>query len=102
MVSVLALALNLSVPVLAVVMLVWGLGWTLNHAGLSTVLTDLPREVLNEAASLNSSVRFVSGGAGMALGGMLLKQDFDTGFLVFAAALGLLLVSSRYLVCRRA
>ena len=47
------LLLKLPLGLLALVMVVWGLGWTFNHVGLATMLTDLPAELLNEAASLN-------------------------------------------------
>lgn len=62
--SVFLLMFKTPLIVLVILMIIWGLGWTLNHAGLSTMLTDLPKEFINEAASLNSSVRFISGGLG--------------------------------------
>lgn len=78
----------------ALLMVLWGAGWTFNHAGLSTLLTDMPKEYLNEAASLNSSVRFISGGLGVALGGLIMQQSFVLGFTVFGACLiGLLFLS---------
>ena len=77
-------------------MILWGVGWTFNHAGLSTLLTDMPKEYLNEAASLNSSVRFISGGLGVALGGMIMQQSFVLGFTVFGTCLvGLLFLSKK-------
>jgi predicted MFS family arabinose efflux permease len=84
--------------VLALVMLVWGLGWTFNHAGLSTMLTDLPKGLLNEAASLNSSVRFLSGGLGTVLGGLLMQKNLNLNFIVFGIALILLAFLARKLV----
>ena len=83
---------------IAIVMIVWGLGWTFNHAGLSTMLTDLPGDFLNEAASLNSSVRFVSGGIGVALGEFLLRRSFNPGFILTGVSLIALLVFSRKLL----
>ncbi|MFH1877032.1 MAG: MFS transporter [Candidatus Omnitrophota bacterium] len=82
---------------LSVLMIVWGLGWTLNHAGISTILTDLPREFLNEAASLNSGVRFLSGGLGMFLGGIVMQKSFILGFSVAAVLLAALLLFSKRL-----
>lgn len=79
-------------------MIVWGFGWTLNHAGLSTQLTDLPKELIPEAASLNSSVRFISGGVGVAAGGWLMQRSFTLGFTVLAAGLIVLLVFSSKLL----
>lgn len=95
--SVFSLMFKLPVIVLALIMLIWGVGWTFNHAGLSTMLTDLPKEFLNEAASLNSSVRFISGGLGAALGGMIMQKNFSAGFLVFG--LGLILLKIRRWKC---
>ncbi len=89
------LLLKLPLGLLALVMMIWGLGWTFNHAGLSTMLTDLPGEFLNEAASLNSAVRFISGGLGVSLGGLIMQKSFFLGFLVFGLGLLVLLVFSR-------
>lgn len=90
--SAFLLILKLSPLLLAALMIIWGLGWTFNHAGISTVLTDLPQEFLNEAASLNSSVRFISGGVGAALGGWLMQKSFILGFTIFGfCLLGLLI-----------
>ena len=93
-VSVSLFMLQSPLLVLALLMILWGVGWTFNHAGLSTLLTDMPKEYLNEAASLNSSVRFISGGLGVALGGMIMQQSFVLGFTVFGSCLiGLLFLS---------
>jgi predicted MFS family arabinose efflux permease len=95
----LALLFWSSAVTLGIIMAVWGLGWTFNHAGLSTLLTDLPKEFLNEAASLNSSVRFVSGGIGVALGGLVMQKSFSLGFVLFGACLmGLLLLTRRLII----
>ncbi|MFH1127784.1 MAG: MFS transporter [Candidatus Omnitrophota bacterium] len=83
--SVFLLIFKVPVIILALLMVIWGLGWTFNHAGLSTMLTDLPKEFLNEAASLNSAVRFISGGLGAVLGGILMQRSFNLGFIVFGA-----------------
>jgi predicted MFS family arabinose efflux permease len=96
--SVLALIFKAPPVVLALLMIIWGLGWTFNHAGLSTMLTDLPKEFLNEAASLNSSVRFISGGLGALLGGILIQKGFVFSFLTFGVSLLVLLVFARNLL----
>ncbi|MFA5090601.1 MAG: MFS transporter [Candidatus Omnitrophota bacterium] len=73
---------------------IWGLGWAVNHAGVSVSLTDLPKSFLNESASLNSSVRFISGGLGVALGGWFMQRGLEMGFAVFGfCLLGLLFLS---------
>jgi DHA1 family purine base/nucleoside efflux pump-like MFS transporter len=80
------------------IMFIWGLGWTFNHAGISTFLTDLPHKHLYESASLNSSVRFLSGGLGAAFGGVLARWDFNLEFVFFAFCLVLLFVFSKRLI----
>ena len=97
-ISVFLLLFKLPLAILALLMIAWGLGWTFNHAGLSTILTDLPEEFLNEAASLNSGVRFISGGIGAFLGGLLMQQSFKLGFIAFGACLLALLFLSKALV----
>ncbi|MBU0548602.1 MAG: MFS transporter [Candidatus Omnitrophica bacterium] len=87
--------IKLPLSLLALVMFIWGLGWTFNHVGLATMLTDLPEELLNEAASLNSGVRFISGGIGVSLGGVIMQKSFTLGFLVFGSGLLILLYLSR-------
>jgi len=89
------LILKLPFVLLVVVMILWGLSWTFNHAGLATLLTDLPAEFLNEAASLNSGVRFISGGLGASLGGLIMQKSFTLGFLVFGSGLLVLLIFTR-------
>jgi len=86
-VSVALLIFKVPVFILALIMIIWGLGWTFNHAGISTMLTDLPKKFLHEAASLNSSVRFISGGIGMVLCGFVMKESFKLGFLIFGTGL---------------
>jgi len=89
-----AFLLMLRAPVFAfaIILMLWGLGWAVNHAGVSTMLTDLPGELINEAASLNSSVRFISGGLGAVLGGFLMQKSFFLGFGAFGVGLACLLL----------
>jgi len=95
MVCVFSLLLKLPLSLLSLVMIFWGLSWTFNHVGLATMLTDLPAEFLNEAASLNSGVRFIAGGIGVSFGGWLMHKSFNLGLMVLGSALVLLLFSSR-------
>ena len=81
------LALSPGTAFLSVSMLIWGFGWAFNHAGVSTLLADLPPSVLNEVAGLNSSLRFLSGGAGVLAGNLLLSRSFAAGFIFFGIAL---------------
>ncbi|MBI4707369.1 MAG: MFS transporter [Candidatus Omnitrophica bacterium] len=96
--SVFVLIVKLPLFLIALIMIVWGLGWTFNHSGLSTILTDLPKEFLNESASLNSSVRFVAGGVGVVIGGLLLREDFNFGFVILGVCLFLLAMFSKRLL----
>lgn len=96
--SVIALAAGMPLAWLAGAMAIWGLGWTFNHAGLSTILTDLPKESLHEAASLNSGVRFLSGGLGAAAAGFLMQKSFAPAFAAFALGLAGLLAAGSVLL----
>jgi predicted MFS family arabinose efflux permease len=91
-----------SVVVLFALMFVWGLGWTFNHAGISTNLCDLPHRLLHESTSLNSAVRFLSGGLGAVFGGMVAQRSFQIEFGVGAGCLLLLVLFSRKLVLTEA
>ena len=93
--SIFILLLKLPLAILFLVMVAWGLGWTFNHVGLATMLTDLPKELLNEAASLNSGVRFLAGGVGVSLSGLIMSKSFSLGFIIFGSALFLLLLSGK-------
>lgn len=93
--SVFLLMFKLPLFILFVMMIIWGLGWTFNHAGVSTLLTDLPRKFLNESASLNSSVRFMAGGLGSVVGGILMQKSLNLSFIIFGTGLILLLIFSR-------
>lgn len=67
---------------LAIVLFVFGISWTMNHNAVSTVLTDFPDRLRPELASLNSAVRFVSGGLGVALAGIfIMRMSFGITFL---------------------
>lgn len=98
-----ALLLVVKMPlwVLAALMFSWGFGWTLNHAGVSTILTDLPEKFVNEAASLNSSVRFIAGGLGVAVAGALISKGFHVNFIVFGMGLVVLLLMGKKLLTVR-
>ncbi|MCM8831759.1 MAG: MFS transporter [Candidatus Omnitrophica bacterium] len=97
-ISVFLLIFKLPIIILSVVLIIWGLGWTFNHAGLSTILTDLPKKFLNEVASLNSSVRFFSGGCGVFLAGIFMRKSFIFGLIFLGFLFIALRFSSRYLL----
>lgn len=85
------LLLKLPLILLGLIMVIWGAGWTFNHVGLATMLSDLPSEFLNEAASLNSGVRFIAGGLGVSLGGLVMQRSFNLSFIGFGSALLIIL-----------
>jgi predicted MFS family arabinose efflux permease len=96
--GIFSLMFKLPLGFLALLMVIWGFGWTFNHAGVSTLLTDLPKEFLHEAASLNSGVRFISGGLGVACAGFLMQKSFVLGFTALGAGLVVLLFLARPMV----
>lgn len=93
--AVFSLLVKMPPVILVLIMIIWGLGWTFNHVSLSTMLTDLPKEFLNEAASLNSGVRFLSGGIGAVLSGIAMQKSFNTGFLIFGLCLIVLVLFTK-------
>jgi len=97
-ISAFALIFKAPIVLLVLIVIIWGLGWTINHAGISTMLTDLPVESLNEAASLNSGVRFISGGLGVALGGIFIQQSFGLNFVLFGTGLVFLFLFAKRLL----
>jgi len=98
LIALIALLFKNVLIMLFIAMFIWGLGWTFNHAGVSTFLTDLPRKHLYESASLNSSVRFLSGGIGAALGGIIAQRSFNLVFIIFGLGFFLLIVFCRKLI----
>jgi predicted MFS family arabinose efflux permease len=67
--------------------------WTIGHNGISTVLTDFPDEDRPAIASLNSSVRFISGGLGFYLSGFFVTRNFDLTFSLISILIILLTYS---------
>jgi DHA1 family purine base/nucleoside efflux pump-like MFS transporter len=83
--AVFLLARPFSFFYLTVVLFVFGFGWTMNHNAVSTVLTDFPDNLRPELASLNSAVRFASGGLGVSLAGVFMRKSFALTFLGLGA-----------------
>ena len=79
---------NYSHIIFAIIAL-WGFGWGFNHVGLSSILTGLPDKYLSNSSSLNSSLRFLSGGSGSYVGGKIISLwGFEynlmiSGFFIF-------------------
>ncbi|MBL7130217.1 MAG: MFS transporter [Candidatus Omnitrophica bacterium] len=96
--SLLLFPVNGRIVFLAIILFIWGLGWAINHSGFSTYLTDLPKPYLQEVSSLNSSVRFISGGLGAAMGGVLMQKSFTLTFLAVGILLLMLSLSSKFIL----
>ncbi|MCM8757896.1 MAG: MFS transporter, partial [Candidatus Omnitrophica bacterium] len=94
-ISVVLLTFKIPFFLLVITMVIWGLGWTINHAGLSTLLTDLPNNYLYEAVCLNSSIRFLSGGMGVFLISMVFQNNFILGFIIMGFILAMLFLFSK-------
>ena len=90
-----------SLAALFILMLFWGFGWTLNHAGLSTFLTDLDKRFIKEISSLNSSVRFLAGGLGVVIGGVVLQESFIAGFVIYGVLLLAMFLFTRKILLGR-
>lgn len=72
-----------------IALFIFGISWTMNHNAVSTILTDFPDKLRPELASLNSAVRFASGGLGVALAGMLIRR---TSFGITFLGLGIIIL----------
>lgn len=74
------------------------IGWTMSHNSISTILTDFPDEDRPVMASLNSSVRFVSGGVGFSLSAFFVAQNFQLTFLGIGCLILLLIYILKYIL----
>ncbi len=74
-----------SAILLGMVIALVSIGWTVGHNGLSTVLTDFPDEDRPMIASLNSSIRFISGGIGFCVSAYFVEKNFGLTFSVIGA-----------------
>lgn len=73
--------------ILAVIFSLLSAGWTIGHNGISTVLTDFPDEHRAEIASLNSALRFLSGGLGFQVSSFFVQKSFGWTFLGIGACM---------------
>jgi predicted MFS family arabinose efflux permease len=92
-----ALALFFHYPVFIVplVLGIISLGWTMNHNAVSTILTDMDDLNRPMVASLNSSVRFFSGGLGFLATGLFVGHGFGILFFVIGVLFLLLTINQR-------
>lgn len=77
----------------------WGGGWAFSHVGLSTYLASLPDIFLRDTSSLNSAVRFLSGGLGAWYGGRIIQAaGFSVHYIITAVIFLLLWSISGWLI----
>lgn len=83
-VFVLALLFVRQYQLMFFLIILWGSGWALTHVGLSSHLTHFPDNILRDASSLNSALRFSFGGLGAFAGGFLVSRGmgFEVLFLI--------------------
>ncbi len=98
-VSTMLLVGHYPIWILAIILCATSIGWTIGHNGASTVLTDFPEENRAEVASLNSSVRFLSGGLGFLATAPFVERSFSITFLGIGALIFLLILFVRKAVC---
>jgi hypothetical protein len=72
--------------------------WTIGHNGLSTVLADFPDEDRPIIASLNSAVRFISGGLGFQFSALFVGASFGLTFLGIGILILLLAYILKYII----
>lgn len=76
--------------VLGVILFLISMFWTIGHNGVSTILTDFASIDRPVVASLNSSVRFVSGALGFYVSSFFVVASFQKTFFVFGLIMFLL------------
>ena len=72
------------------------IGWTISHNSISTILTDFPDDDRPMIASLNSAVRFVSGGIGFSLSKFFVEKSFGWTFFGIGAIFLVLISLVKY------
>jgi predicted MFS family arabinose efflux permease len=97
-ITTIGFAYSTSFFILGLLLFLHGLAWTINHSALSTILTDFPSHNRAEATSLNSALRFISGGIGTAVTGFWVARGFSTTFLVYAFLFLLLTLLTRFML----
>lgn len=73
--------------IMALALLFYGLGRTINHSSLVAMVTDFPDPSRPRAASLNSFVSLLSGGLGTALTGIFVARNFQISFSIYTLLL---------------
>lgn len=89
--GVMLLSIHLPVALVVIILALIAIGWTISHNSVSTVLTDFPDDDRPLIASLNSSVRFISGGLGFSASKFFVAQSFSLTFLGIGVLIFLLI-----------
>jgi len=84
--------------VLPIILGVIAMGWTISHNSISTILTDFPDDDRPLIASLNSSVRFVSGGLGFYLSAFFVEKGFGSTFFTIGVLFLILSMTQRFFI----
>lgn len=100
--SIMLLAGYYSLILLAAVIGAISLFWTVGHNGISTVLTDFPDSMRPAIASLNSSVRFLSGGLGFYVSSFFITRSFSLTFLIIGILIMLIIPIINNIIYRKA
>jgi predicted MFS family arabinose efflux permease len=87
-----------SLMIVPLVLGVVSIGWTISHNSVSTILTDFSDEFRPMIASLNSSVRFVSGGLGFLLSTLLVQKSFEITFLIIGILFLILSFTQKFFI----
>ncbi len=74
------------------------MGWTVQHNSISTILTDFPEHHRPMIASLNSSVRFASGGLGFFLSTYFVEKSFSWTFFGIGVLFLVLSLMQKYFI----
>ena len=94
-VGTMGLFLRWPVGVVPVLLGIIVMGWTISHNSISTILTDFPDDDRPMIASLNSSVRFVSGGLGFSLSAFFVEKSFSGMFLMIGVLFLVLTITQK-------
>lgn len=92
--STMLLAGRYPLVILAIVLAGVAIGWTISHNSISTVLTDFPEDDRPMIASLNSSLRFISGGLGFSVSSYFVQKSFSATFFI----IGILILVMSFLL----
>lgn len=99
-ISIVLLYFKFDVWIIAALIAIISMFWTIGHNGISTMLTDFPENDRPIIASLNSSIRFTGGGLGLLISTFFIKYSFSLTFLILGILIGLLIfILKKIILC---